>query len=479
MMWFLSELFMLSVIDMYAASGHGFHENNSVSNSYEITCEGIRTITIVNLNVQQHSTPCSQLTKCNLTEQQINDIKKSCNEKRACNISTVIPNSCLFNEYGYLFAWYSCTVIIPLNCGGNQIIKETNGIFKSLELKDIGPYQIQFKATRGDGDKSDIAIDDIIITNTACKEAIDCNFETGQCGWTTEETTHKWTLWHDKTPTDDTGPDIDHTLGTSTGEYIYFGASDISVGERSNITSETVYRDGDSCFTFWYHMYGEGMGTLNVYLDSENVSRNIWSMSGNRQEKWWLGHVDISISEPYSITFEGMRGSSYESDIALDDIVLLSGSCEEDFVLDCSFEIENCNWSTSSGTPYFWKITDTPISTDYNGPFKDHTTGSANGHYIYLVPTSLNLTQVGIKSNLTSRTIHPGGDLCFTFWYHMYGETIGTLSVYTESNNTLELHWSQSGNKVNSWQFANFDISNSETYRIIFEGVSGDDTRVI
>ncbi|OPL32981.1 hypothetical protein AM593_06397, partial [Mytilus galloprovincialis] len=86
--------------------------------------------------------------------------------------------------------------------------------FKSLELKDIGPYQIQFKATRGDGDKSDIAIDDIIITNTACKEAIDCNFETGQCGWKTEETTHKWTHWHDKTPTDDTGPDIDHTLGT-------------------------------------------------------------------------------------------------------------------------------------------------------------------------------------------------------------------------------------------------------------------------
>ncbi|CAG2236369.1 unnamed protein product [Mytilus edulis] len=59
----------------------------------------------------------------------------------------------------------------------------------------------------------------------------------------------------------------------------------------------------------------------------------------------------------------------------------------------------------------------------------------------------------------------------------MYGTDIGTLSVYTESNNTTQMHWSQSGNQGKSWQFASFDISKSEPFRIVFEGIRGDDVR--
>ncbi|VDI67735.1 Hypothetical predicted protein [Mytilus galloprovincialis] len=42
--------------------------------------------------------------------------------------------------------------------------------FQSLSLKYIGPYQINFKAIHGNGSKSEIAIDDISITNTDCKK---------------------------------------------------------------------------------------------------------------------------------------------------------------------------------------------------------------------------------------------------------------------------------------------------------------------
>ncbi|VDI24292.1 Hypothetical predicted protein [Mytilus galloprovincialis] len=44
--------------------------------------------------------------------------------------------------------------------------------FQSLSLNDIGPYLIKFKAIRGNGHRSEIAIDDIIITNTDCKKGL-------------------------------------------------------------------------------------------------------------------------------------------------------------------------------------------------------------------------------------------------------------------------------------------------------------------
>lgn len=44
--------------------------------------------------------------------------------------------------------------------------------FQSLSLDDIGPYQILFRATRGYGYKSEIAVDDIFISNTVCKKGM-------------------------------------------------------------------------------------------------------------------------------------------------------------------------------------------------------------------------------------------------------------------------------------------------------------------
>lgn len=98
---------------------------------------------------------------------------------------------------------------------------------------------------------------------------------------------------------------------------------------------------------------------------------------------------------------------------------------------------------------------------------------TAYGRYIFLVPTDLE-SQEGVRTNLTSLTISKGSEICFTFWYHMYGDNIGTLNVYTESGNTTEIQWSQSGDQGNSWKFAYFDISIAEPYRIVFEGIRGD-----
>ncbi|XP_052069290.1 MAM and LDL-receptor class A domain-containing protein 1-like [Mytilus californianus] len=90
--------------------------------------------------------------------------------------------------------------------------------FQSLTLRDIGPYQIKFKAIRGKWRTSDIAIDDIDITNKDCNAfhlQIDCNFEADICKWSKNNSNiYEWIVLSGSTPSNDTGPEVDHTLGS-------------------------------------------------------------------------------------------------------------------------------------------------------------------------------------------------------------------------------------------------------------------------
>ncbi|CAC5403043.1 unnamed protein product [Mytilus coruscus] len=303
--------------------------------------------------------------------------------------------------------------------------------FQSLSLSDIGPYRIKFKAIRGNGRKSEIAIDDIFITNTDCKKvsSLDCNFEREPYNWNVEqESEYMWTVISGGTHPNDTGPVVDHTDGFYDGNYIYLNVSKIEPGQNSNFTSVTVSSDGDACFTFWFHMYGDGMGTLNVYLVSETMTQKLWSRSGNKPDLWQLAFVDISILDPYQITLEGVRGSTKSSDIAVDDISLLPGSCNKRaFILDCNFESEKCNWLASSNMTYIWTTNKTGKSTER--PDNDHTIGTVDGHYMYLEGLDI---PAGMKSKLTSTIINPDGDICFTFWYHMNREEIEPYRIIFE-----------------------------------------------
>ncbi|VDI60591.1 Hypothetical predicted protein [Mytilus galloprovincialis] len=219
-------------------------------------------------------------------------------------------------------------------------------------------------------------------------------------------------------------------------------------------------------------MYGRNIGTLNVYTKSGNITKNQWSKHKNQGNSWKFANFDISETEPYRIIFEGIRGDGYTSDIALDDISLHRRSCPA-FNEDCDFERGNCNWSTDSEKTYIWTISSGPTRSRYTGPDNDHTTGLGNGHYIYLNGRGSDIKE-GMQSNLTSATIRHGVDVCFTFWYHMFGKDIGRLNVYTKSKKITRRQWSQYGNQRNAWKFANFTISKTEPFRIIFEGTRGD-----
>ncbi|XP_071142466.1 thyroid hormone-induced protein B-like [Mytilus edulis] len=131
-----------------------------------------------------------------------------------------------------------------------------------------------------------------------------------------------WMHWSGKTPTSQTGPEAAY----EGCYYYYFETSNpLRSGAKSRLISKNLDIDVNRCLTFTYHMYGEHMGTLNIYQMSDLK----WTRSGNQNNSWKLDkiHLDekLTDSKGYSkITFEAIRGTSYLSDIAIDNVKILT-----------------------------------------------------------------------------------------------------------------------------------------------------------
>ena len=98
----------------------------------------------------------------------------------------------------------------------------------------------------------------------------------------------------------------------------------------------------------------------------------------------------------------------------------------------------------------------------------------AKGTYIYLEASGI---YRGTTSRLISATVYPSGPSCLTFWYHMYGSDMGTLKIVIPMSDGDEQLWSRSGNQGDQWIQALVNITISDNYNIVFEGVRGNDIR--
>jgi len=117
-----------------------------------------------------------------------------------------------------------------------------------------------------------------------------------------------------------TGPSSDHTTGLS--YYMYVEASTPNNPNVGPFDLETsLGSNGIGSVFFWYNMYGQSMGTLALQIYS-NVSGwgEHWSKSGDQGEDWQMGAVDIDSMEALKLKFVFFTGSSYTSDVAIDDI---------------------------------------------------------------------------------------------------------------------------------------------------------------
>ncbi|MEO5569931.1 MAG: S8 family serine peptidase [Bacteroidia bacterium] len=131
------------------------------------------------------------------------------------------------------------------------------------------------------------------------------------------------------TPSLNTGPDVDHTSGTATGNYIYLEPSIGCTGRSANLISPCIDLTASVApqMIFWYHMYGAAMGTLavDIYNNGTWTNNVILPIAGDQGNLWHLGVVNLApyIGDVINVRFRGVTGNNFTSDLALDDINIL------------------------------------------------------------------------------------------------------------------------------------------------------------
>ena len=146
-----------------------------------------------------------------------------------------------------------------------------------------------------------LCVDDLELLYEPCSQPLACNFEAGDtCTWSnSREGGGVWLLTSGSTPSPDTGPSFDHTLGDSTGHYLYIESSLMLEDQYSLLESEPFLFSEDLCFSAWYHMYGSDVGSLLVSsLDVESqVVSNITEVSGDHGDHWVEMLVDTTTTQ--------------------------------------------------------------------------------------------------------------------------------------------------------------------------------------
>ncbi|XP_054622204.1 MAM and LDL-receptor class A domain-containing protein 1 isoform X4 [Dunckerocampus dactyliophorus] len=173
-----------------------------------------------------------------------------------------------------------------------------------------------------------------------CSPELQCNFEKGLCSWKQEQRgadVFDWTRIRGPTPSFNTGPWKDHTLGTRYGHYLYIESSvpqefkDTAVLlspalQPTHHHGDNPFESSQPCvFRFHFHMFGSHVFCLAVYLRTASTGRGqlLWVRYGDQGNFWHRKTLYLTSARPFQILIEGTVGDDFNGDIAIDDLSFL------------------------------------------------------------------------------------------------------------------------------------------------------------
>ncbi|MDB9809160.1 M12 family metallo-peptidase [Flavobacteriales bacterium] len=236
------------------------------------------------------------------------DVEGSCPNNPVAQIGTIM-SYCHTTSSGSLIDFHSIVI-------SNALIPEINGASCLTMCAFYGctdPNALNYDPN--------VTIDDGSCIYCTTTLPFSEGFNNGIGSWTNTGSAGNWSLNSGGTPSNSTGPSNGNS---GAGNYMYVESSSPNypnVGPFS-LTSECFDLSGltNPSLSFYYNMYGAAMGTLNVYSNSSLV----WSLSGNQGQGWNLVQIPLtSAGNTLIIEFEGTTGSSFTSDIAIDDINII------------------------------------------------------------------------------------------------------------------------------------------------------------
>ncbi len=153
-------------------------------------------------------------------------------------------------------------------------------------------------------------------------------------GWTTKDVSGHGYHWYSNfgnTQSVETGPSSYKNSESNLNTYIYAEASGAQPGDVTEFVSPCIdvnYQNSE--LEFSYHMFGKNIGELHVDIktDSGYLNDVIDPLYGSQQnhqgDDFITKTVDLSsyANETIKVRFRAIRGSGWEGDIAIDDILL-------------------------------------------------------------------------------------------------------------------------------------------------------------
>ncbi|MEM1321706.1 MAG: S8 family serine peptidase [Bacteroidota bacterium] len=155
-------------------------------------------------------------------------------------------------------------------------------------------------------------------------------------GWTNAKNRQEdhidWRVSKGPTPTYGTGPSTDQNTRSEEGQYLYLEGSGGCYGRQATLMSPCfdLSNVSNPVLSFWYHMYGADMGELRVHLfeGQEWHSNIVLPIEGDQGNRWQKALIDLSslAGKSVSIQFAGTTGTSYLTDIAIDNVALFDAN---------------------------------------------------------------------------------------------------------------------------------------------------------
>ncbi|XP_062402503.1 enteropeptidase [Sardina pilchardus] len=188
------------------------------------------------------------------------------------------------------------------------------------------------------------------------EQKVRCSFEDGMCFWRQEpEDDGDWIRVQGPTFPPSTGPSADHTLGNASGFYVVT-PSGFGNWERSYRLHSLPLTPSKEplCLSFWYHMYGQDVSRLSIWVKNGSTSYELFHKEDNYGDHWNYGQISLNVNSNITVVFEAWKRTSRGNDIALDDISLSNGICEG---------------GPPEPTPVPTPTTPPPIPPDCGGPY--------------------------------------------------------------------------------------------------------------
>ena len=176
-----------------------------------------------------------------------------------------------------------------------------------------------------------------------------------------------WWLHQGPTGSFNTGPQGDHTTGN--GIYYYTEASGSGFPNKTFITYTPTFDISTTpgkVLSFWYHMYGAAMGDLEIGILTNGSYIPVDTISGNQGDMWKFAYYPLPADSVFQIAFKATTGTSFTSDICIDDIMV---SDPFNFVYGCTDSVSSNYDSTATindgSCIYVFGCID-PNATNYN-----------------------------------------------------------------------------------------------------------------